>query len=380
MTTSIDEFLISASQVEILATGKPPTVSIVAYTGGRMVVPGWGPLVIDLRGIDVSASQISILADHDSTLRGVVGFGRGSVVQGKLLVAGTITPTTDAAKQIIELARSGFQFQASVGVTPNEWERIRAGEIIEVNGRTIRASGQGFTLVRSSTLQEVSIVALGADAGTSVSIAASQEQEEAFMTTTEKTVEEIRHEAAAETERIAAIRNICNGRFADIEARAIRDGWDVQHTELEVLRAGRPRAPFIQSSYIAPTRNVLEAAVLAHMGHDRIAEKHLGPQAAQQARDLRATSLVDLCRAALHLDGREAPSGREALIRAALSFILCPPLWAMRPTRCFSNLTPSRQQPGVRSPRSSRPMTSRTILVFDRARRGTSRKCHPVAS
>lgn len=100
-----------------------------------MVVPGWGLLVIDLRGIDISASQISILADHDATLRGIVGFGRGSVVQGKLLVSGALTPTTDAAKQIIELARSGFQFQASVGVAPNEWERIRAGEIIEVNGR-----------------------------------------------------------------------------------------------------------------------------------------------------------------------------------------------------------------------------------------------------
>jgi hypothetical protein len=55
------------------------------------------------------------------------------------------------------------------------------------------------------------------------------------------------------------------------------------------------------------------------MGHETLAEKQLGPQAAQQARDMRVTSLVDLCRAALQLDGRDAPSGREALIRAALS-------------------------------------------------------------
>ncbi len=34
---------------------------------------------------------------------------------------------------------------------------------------------------------------------------------------------------------------------------------------------------------------------------------------------MRVTSLVDLCRAALQVDGREAPSGRESLIRAALS-------------------------------------------------------------
>ncbi len=71
--------------------------------------------------------------------------------------------------------------------------------------------------------------------------------------------------------------------------------------------------------HYASHQSVIEAAILAHMGHEDIAEKHLGPQAAQQARDMRVTSLVDLCRAALQLDGRVAPSGREALIRAAMS-------------------------------------------------------------
>ncbi|MCA9208137.1 MAG: Mu-like prophage major head subunit gpT family protein [Planctomycetales bacterium] len=320
MSTATEELLLSAAEVEIQATGKSPAVSIVAYTGGQMVVPGWGPLVIDLAGVDVSASQISILADHDSTLRGVVGFGRASVANGKLLVAGTIAPTTGAARQIIELARSGFQFQASVGVAPSEWERVRAGELVEVNGRAIRATGHGFTLVRSSALKEVSIVAIGADAGTSVAIAASKEGEEALMTTTtEKSVEDIRAEAAAETERISAIRRVCNGQHGDIEARAIREGWNEQKTELAVLRESRPKGPFIHTTAVAPTRHVIEAAILAQMGHETLAEKHLGPQAALQARDMRVTSLVDLCRAALQLDGRDAPSGREALIRAALS-------------------------------------------------------------
>lgn len=325
MTTVTEELLLAASDVRIEAASKTPAVTIVAYSGGLMTVPGWGPLVIDLAGVDVSASQVSILADHDSTLRGVVGFGRASVANGKLLVAGTIAPTTDAARQIIELARSGFQFQASVGVAPSQWKRIAASELIEVNGRTIRAA-HGFTLVRASTLRGVSIVAIGADADTSVSIAASQ-QEEVFMTaatTTEKTVDELREEAATETERITAIRRVCDGQHGEIEARAIREGWNQQRVELEVLRASRPQAPFIHSARTAPTRHVIEAAILAHMGHESLAEEHLGPQAAQQARDMRVTSLVDLCRAALIVDGREAPSGREALIRAALSTFSLP--------------------------------------------------------
>lgn len=320
MSVVTEDLLIAASQVRIeAAADKSTAVSIVAYTGGQMVVPGWGPLVIDLAGVDVSASQIGILADHDATLSGVVGFGRASVTHGKLVVAGTIAPTTDAARQIIELARNGFQFQASVGVAPSEWERVRPGDIVDVNGRAIRATGNGFTLVRSSTLKEVSIVAIGADAGTSVAIAATGKGEEAIMTTTEKTVVEIRAEAATETERITAIRRACDGRFGEIEARAIREGWPQQRAELEVLRASRPQGPFIHSHCVVPSGRVIEAAILAHMGHERLAEQHLGPQAAQQAREMRVTSLVDLCRAALQVDGRESPSGRESLIRAALS-------------------------------------------------------------
>ena len=200
-----------------------------------------------------------------------------------------------------------------------ELDRGRAGELVEVNGRAIKAGKYGFTLVRSSALKEVSIVAIGADAGTSVSIAAPK-GEEAFMSTaSETTAEQIREEAAAETERINGVRRVCDGRFGDIEAKAIREGWDTQRTELEILRASRPTAPCIQTQHVAPTRDVIEAAILGSYGHENLAETHLGPQAAQQARDMRATSLVDLCRVALVVDGRDAPSGREALIRAALS-------------------------------------------------------------
>ncbi len=183
------------------------------------------------------------------------------------------------AEAVILRGRNCFQFQASVGVAPSTWDRIRAGELVEVNGRAIRATGPGFTLVRSSALKEVSIVAIGADAGTSVAIAASRKGEEVFMTTNpEQTVDDIRAEAAAETERIHAIRLLCAGQFGEIEARAIRDGWDAQRTELAVLRAGRPQAPAIQSRGAAPTRHVLETAILAHMGHETLATSRCSPR------------------------------------------------------------------------------------------------------
>ena len=43
----------------------------------------------------------------------------------------------------------------------------------------------------------------------------------------------------AETERITAVR-LCAGGHGDLEARAIRDGWDLTRTELEILRALPP--------------------------------------------------------------------------------------------------------------------------------------------
>jgi len=176
MTTAIDELLLSAAEVEIQAAGKPPSVTIVAYTGGLMPVPGWGPVVIDLAGIDASAEQVGILADHDATLKGIVGHGKAVVASGRLLVQGTITPSTEAARQVVELARAGFRFQASVGVTPSDYERVRPGEQVQVNSRAIKAPASGFTLVKASVLKEVSIVAIGADANTSVAIAANAKE------------------------------------------------------------------------------------------------------------------------------------------------------------------------------------------------------------
>jgi hypothetical protein len=72
------------------------------------------------------------------------------------------------------------------------------------------------------------------------------------------------------------------------------------------------------------SRAVLEAAILGHMQCEHLAEKHLGAIAAQQARDLHATNLVDLCKVALQIDGQNTPSNRDSMIRAALSTLSLP--------------------------------------------------------
>ena len=76
------------------------------------------------------------------------------------------------------------------------------------------------------------------------------------------TAAQIRAEAAAEVQRISAVRKICAGQHADIEQQAIRDGWGEQRTELEVLRATRPSAPAAHVPDNTINANVLEAACL----------------------------------------------------------------------------------------------------------------------
>ncbi|MBK9187336.1 MAG: hypothetical protein IPM33_00105 [Phycisphaerales bacterium] len=71
---------------------------------------------------------------------------------------------------------------------------------------------------------------------------------------------------AAETDRIAAIRRLCAGVNATIESQAIREGWDATRTELEVLRASRPKAPAGPAIHAhgqaGITQKVLEAACI----------------------------------------------------------------------------------------------------------------------
>jgi hypothetical protein len=80
------------------------------------------------------------------------------------------------------------------------------------------------------------------------------------ITATEQTPEQVRAAGAAETARIAPSARSAVASTASIEAQAIRDNWDATRTELEVLRASRPKAPAIHAPDTSVTSEVLEAA------------------------------------------------------------------------------------------------------------------------
>jgi phage head maturation protease len=342
-----------------------PAVEILAYSGGVMRVPNWGDVAIDLTGLD-AAGQIPILVDHDPTLQGIVGHGRAVVERGQLLVRGTIPPVTEAARQVVELSKAGFAFQASVGMLPERRERIEAGAAIVVNGQTVKAGSMGLTLVRAGKLKEVSLVALGADGETSVRVAASHKgkvmpetnqtnelssfngpETDAFNATIpdEMKPEWLRADLS-DFERIEArlaafkrnhgdafpkfgqgmLKAAASGglRWGDAERVILRA--EVNALRLEAHYAEMPKGPGIYSSsrdgFGNDPQAVLQAALLCHLGCESVSVKMLGDQPTQRGRALRATSLTEILQAAFRLEGREPPHGREAMIRAASTAIL----------------------------------------------------------
>ena len=238
----------------------------------------------------------------------------------------------EAARQIVEMTSGGFSFQASVGVEPVEHDRVQPGVKVQVNGRSL-SSPRGFTLVKQGRLREVSITPLGADPGTRVSIAASHRQHKGHCMTAE--VQNMDEQAirADERDRVSRIENLCarpasgwgvdQGRIDQLKASALAGEISEQDLSAQLLTLLRESRPKIGATLRAPQvvshATALEAALLARMGLTALGEKTLGPLAMEHGALLKANHALDLCRAALTLEGQEVPRGREEMVKAALS-------------------------------------------------------------
>lgn len=271
-----------------------------------------------------------LLADHNASVGSVVGHGEPAVADGRLVVAGVVSGAGEPARHVVEMARGGFQFQASVGVAPTEHERVKPNQSVEVNGRSLSSPG-GFTLVRKGRLREVSITPVGADAETSVAIAASRQGW--------TNMADIAHEdqiRADERDRLKEIELTCRPmgerdwgsqqkRVDDMKAKAIAGDMtvaDLRAGVLEVLRASRPVFSGFTTgggSGHIPRARVIEAAILKRAGFAALAEKALGPACMEAADDLRVAHTLDLCRASLQHEGIDAPADRDGMVRASLT-------------------------------------------------------------
>lgn len=301
-----------------------PRFSMVAYTGGPMRLAGWRyPVVVDLAGLSIPSQSRPIRFGHDAS-SGVGHSDSIRVDAGKLIAAGVVSRDTAAAREIVVSARNGFPWQASIGAAVERFEFIREGQSVLVNGRqlagplnVVRRSTLGeisFVDLGADNNTSASVAASdfakatsdrhrnqentnmednAANTGTAVTDSDTTTQDAATKNGDSSAapardggaatrqpappatvnasadggiagdpVADMRIRAAAEQERIAAVRKVCGDAHADIAARAIRDGWDVKDAELAILRADRPKAPAAHVPDNSMTPAVLEAACM----------------------------------------------------------------------------------------------------------------------
>lgn len=314
-------------------------MAIAAYNGGLMDV-GWGaPVGIDLEGLTWRAdAAIPILCLHDAwSVDAICGQAtKISADGGALAIEADFMPVSEKARKILELAKAGFRFQASVGVTPTRVEEVSEGETADLNGAEVKG---GCYVVRAGTLNEVSIVPLGADGSTSTAIDAAKHKgrnasmAEAPNKPVEANADTATMEAAqtAERERVASVIAACKGH-EDIMAQAVKEGWTAEKAELACLRAEKAeaekakieagRAPSVIDLRAAAPRDAKTVVAAACMGAampEAKVEATCKGVDLDAAHDLGITRMSDIF-AAFGFDYRPGDiAGMEKAIRAAFS-------------------------------------------------------------
>lgn len=125
-------------------------------------------------------------------------------------------------------------------------------------------------------------------------------------------VAEMRAQAAAETERIAALRTLCAEK-PEVLAKAIRDGWSTERAELEMLRASRPSAPSVQTRPSQQTTSrLLQCAIDLTCKQPELEKQYEDPVLeAAQKRWRCGIGLYELFLEAAHANGYQGSGVRD---------------------------------------------------------------------
>ena len=348
--------------LEIVAAAKDGKHKVkgLAYSGGKMRLFGWSrPVVVDLSGMNIHG-DVPLLTDHTNFTEGRIGLVTATLTESGLEIAGEIVAGGDAAENIVTQGKAGADWQLSIGAEVEAAELVQEGKRV-VNGIEHEAP---FYHVTKSTLREVSVVAVGADKATHMKVTASlqlkgnsiMEKEvigngelgtgngeakpaatvEAAMPTAPAAepvdVKAVAAEAVkVERERVAMIKAVCNGEFAEIEAQAIAEGWDKNQVNEAVLAAFRKKQPVADVNItIKKDKSMnakhIEAALSLRAGIDGDSlAKSMGEEAVEAAAKDADMPLAGILAECMKLEGMSVPrSFDNAAIKAAFSTVSLP--------------------------------------------------------
>ena len=355
-----NEFL----EITAAAGGKKPTVKGLAYSGGKMRLFGWSrPVVVDMTGMTVPES-VPLLANHENHTLCRVGVVTATVGESGLEISGEIVAEGTEAENIVAQGRSGADWQLSIGA------EVEAAELVQEGKRTINGVEHEapFYHVTKSTLREVSVVAVGADKATHMKVTASLQLKGNSIMEPEKKVEaaaaapaspakpaeapknieaaavpekpvaepvnvEAVAQAAvkAERDRVCMVKQVCNGEFPEIEAKAISEGWNREQVNEAVLAAFRQKQPTTDVNITIKkgtevNAKHLEAALSLRAGIDGdTLAKAMGEEtveAAMKDMDMPLRAVLGEC---MRIEGMSVPrSFDNDAIKAAFSTVSLP--------------------------------------------------------
>jgi len=292
-----------------------------AYNGRPMTVAGWDhPVLIDGAGVKQAADALPIYLTHDQIPDNLVGQTERIETSpaGKITASGPLTASRESSPayaRLLDHAANGYRWQASVGASVQESEFVLEGKTASANGGLHNGP---LYIARQTTFNHIAIVALGADASTTATIAAATSGQEkptmkfeqwiiaqgfvaADLSDEKKTSLQAAYDGlkaagtlpdekpvvaaapvptpapavdptiaasraahAAELDRIAVVQTVTAGN-ATLAAQAVREGWTGEKAELEMLRASRAPSQsgpaVIGGSQPAVSSRTLEAAI-----------------------------------------------------------------------------------------------------------------------
>ena len=117
------------------SNGAKPKVVGVAYSGGKMNLPGWRhPVVVDLAGMEIPES-VPLLTNHENKTDSRIGIISAAVRNNALEITGEIVSDSRDATDIIAQGKAGADWQLSIGADVKECELVKGSR--EVNGQEV---------------------------------------------------------------------------------------------------------------------------------------------------------------------------------------------------------------------------------------------------
>lgn len=271
-------------QIEAAAGGgKPRRFVMLAYGGGELRVTGYPlPVVVDLAGMAPRSATIPVYLGHSDGSNGDRLVGHADAFDtsaGRLRVTGAVSAANAKAGEVLAAHDNGYPWQASIGALPDRdaLEEIPAGRTVSVNGRSIAGP---VIVARKSILRHIAILPEGADANTSLSIAAGLGKEDDMSkdTTTTQTTDADRvrqlwasakwqdNEGGPRERAETAMVEAAAGRMPLADFRVVLLQERLNDSELARIRGERPLGPAIHASSRDVSDAVIEAAFAKSTG------------------------------------------------------------------------------------------------------------------